>query len=359
VWDPGATPETVIAARRVEADRNMAEPGTPPPTWIALQAGRCLGYVTTIPVRFWDGRRDLPAYLIKGLMVLPEFRSGPIGYHVLKSAASAMPRTAGLAVAPPARRLFEALGYTDLGAVPNWIRPLRAHRIVERLDLTALGLTLPRAAGALLGVSRATGLARIAGWTGSLALQGTAAAVRLAAGSFETRVIQPGKCPKELDRLWAASRERYHSAVVRNAAYLQHRYPVGDGSPYLWAATARRGTLAGIAVLRRPRPDGDERLRGIRIATLADVLYHPDQPAAALSLLGQVERLAREVDADAVLASTSAPAFAGVLKRQWYLPLSGNVHLLLRDVTPEAAGFGRALSEWWISRGDGQADDAF
>ena len=91
VWNPSAT-----AARRCVAvgggALNTAEPGVPPPTWIALQAGRVLGYVTTIPVRFWDGERSWPAYWIKGLMVLPEYRNGPIGYAVMKAAIGRLPR---------------------------------------------------------------------------------------------------------------------------------------------------------------------------------------------------------------------------------------------------------------------------
>ena len=58
IWNPAATPESVIRSRAEEAARNRAEPGVPPPTFIALQGGRVLGYVTSIPVRLWDGRRD-------------------------------------------------------------------------------------------------------------------------------------------------------------------------------------------------------------------------------------------------------------------------------------------------------------
>jgi hypothetical protein len=111
--------------------------------------------------------------------------------------------------------------------------------------------------------------------------------------------------------------------------------------------------------LRQPRPDGDERLKGIRVATLADALYAPSRPDAGLALLGAIEQAARRIGADAVLATSSAPAFQQLLRRQWYLPLSGNVHFLFRDVAGEAPAFGHSLAEWWISRGDGQADDVF
>ena len=158
VWDPTATAESVLASRNDGAAHNVAEPGMAPPTWIAIQQDKIIGYVTTIPIRLWDGAAEWPAYWIKGLMVLPEFRGGPIGYLLLKAAAAQLNRTGGLAVAAPARRLFEALGYRDLGAVPNYVRPVAPHRILNRIDPAALGLNrLPAWTGAALRVAVSAG----------------------------------------------------------------------------------------------------------------------------------------------------------------------------------------------------------
>lgn len=360
VWDPLATPDAVLTARRLAAAQNVAEPGVAPPTWIALQSGRCLGYVTTIPVQLEDGRRQWPAYLIKGLMVLPEFRGGPVGYLVLKAAVASLPRTAALAVAPPARRLFEALGYSDLGAVPNWIRPLSPHRILERMSPADLGLTdMPRGVASALKVARATGLGSLLGRIGGATLRAAAAVHRLSTRHLEIGSLDPINSAHDVELLWQSVRGAYHGAVVRDSRYMLHRYGSPPGSPYQWLAARDRGRLAGIAILRRPRDSGDERLRGIRIATLAEVIYHPGTPTIALALLGAAEAAARDADADAVLASTSSPLLGAVLRRQYFLPRAGNVHFLFRDATSDATELGRSLTDWWISRGDGQADETF
>ena len=78
VWNPAASAASVLAARAAGAQHNVAEPGVAPPTWIAIRSGQVLGYVTTLSVRFSNGTHDWPGYWIKGLMVLPEFQSGPI-----------------------------------------------------------------------------------------------------------------------------------------------------------------------------------------------------------------------------------------------------------------------------------------
>jgi len=359
VWDRSATAEGVIAARRDAATRNVAEPGVPPPTWIALRAGRVLGYVTTIPVQLWDGQRQWPAYWIKGLMVLPEFRGGPIGFLVVKAAVGRLRRSGALAVAPPARRLFEALGYTDLGAIPNWIRPLKPDRLLRQLDLENLGLSgLPRWAPRALRLAQTSGLWALA-WGGRGPLRLVAALARAKAAGLEVGPFEPSSATDALESLWNASRPHVGTGVVRDAGYLLQRYPTGPDSPYLWSAVHEHGRLSGFAVIRRPRDGGDGRLKGIRVATLADALYPPIRTDVGLALLGAAERTALSLDADAILATTSSGSFTRLLRRQWYFPLSGNVHLLLRDVAGEATLLARALPGWWLMRGDGQADEVF
>ena len=76
---------------------------------------------------------------MKGFMVLPEHRNGPIGYLVLKEAVRRLGIAAVLTVADPSRRLFEAMGFRNLGMLSNQILPLRPARIAASIDAEALG----------------------------------------------------------------------------------------------------------------------------------------------------------------------------------------------------------------------------
>lgn len=358
VWDPSATPDSVINAGREAAARNVAEPGVPPPTWIALQAGQVLGYVTTIPSRWWNGREAAPAYWIKGLMVLPEFRSGPIGYLVLKAAAAKLPLSAGLAVAPAARRLFEALGYQDLGPIPNLIQPLAPGKILQRVDLNALGLSsrFPRASRPL-GLLQKSGLVGLGGWGLGQLLPVMAAGARL--GADRGAPLDGPPTAEMVSALWQRVRDSFPAGPVRTPEHLLHRYPVGPESPYQWLASRKGTQLTGLGVLRRPREMSDERLRGIRIATLADLVFPLDRPAAGLALIGAAAKQARRAGADALLASTSSPVLARLLRRQCYVSMGGNVHFLLRATSGDNSSLPRRLDEWWLTRGDGLADEVF
>ncbi|HEY8509801.1 MAG TPA: GNAT family N-acetyltransferase [Steroidobacteraceae bacterium] len=359
VWDPHATAESVLAARRADAEANVAEPGLAPPTAIAIQGERVLGYVTTLPIRFWDGEHERPAYWIKGLMVLPEFRGGPVGFSIMKKLVERVPLSGGLAVAAPARRLFEALGYKDLGAVPNWIRPLRPGRMLREIDLAALGPALPKSAAHVLQFSRKTGLAAIAGSVAGNGLRLAAAAGRLSARALKAAVFDPAAKPASIDSLWRTVRASLRSSVVRDAAYLLNRYARDAMGTYAWIGVKEKGELKGLLVLRKPGDVTDARLGATRVAVVADALYPPTRPELALALLGEAERVARSWDADAILAMTSAASLGTALRRQCYVRLSGNVHLLLRQPKDEARTLSTALDEWWLTRGDGNADEMF
>jgi GNAT superfamily N-acetyltransferase len=360
VWNPAATAASVLAARAVAARDNVAEPGVAPPTWIAIRSGQVLGYVTTLCARFSNGTRDWPGYWIKGLMVLPEFQSGPIGYHVLKAAAEALPLSGGLAVAPAARRLFTALGYNDCGAIDNWLRPLRPARIVQRVDMTHLGLArMPSWMPTLVKVARASGLGAAAGLTAGGALRLTAAARRAGTGGLSSEILDPPQHANDVAGLWRRCSALLGSAVVRNPDYLVPRYPAEPDGHYRWVGVRRGESLTGLAIVRTPRDASDERLRGVRVATLSDLLLDPADVTSGLALLGAVERTARKLDADAIVASSSSISAVRLLRRQWYLPLGGSIHLLFRTSGESRTEFGPSVRDWWLHRGDGGSDDAF
>ncbi len=367
VWNPAATAESVVAATRRGAAQNIAAPGEPTPTALVLAGSRVVGYCGSIPQRLWDGVSERPAYWVKGLMVLPEYRNGPVGYLVVKELSRHLECSTILTVAPAARRLFSALGYTDLGALPNWTRPLRPSTMVERLDFDALGLNrLPNWVSAGVSVGRRTGIARLAAKLAGLGMDVASGLARLPAAHLDTTGIgAPSRA--ELDELWITARRNLTASPVRDGTYMESRFgdaaepgegEADEGNPYTFVTTRDRGRVVGVAVVRKPRATSDARLRGIRVATVSECVFPIDRPDAGLATLGAIERLGRAAGADALTCMTSHPILSGLLRRQGYLRLTGNVHFFLRDVS----GSDRLttnLGAWWLGRGDGESDTSF
>lgn len=354
-WTPGSTGERVRESRAREARENPASGGEEPPTFLWLSDGKVLGYVSTIPGRLWSNGSEQRVHWMKGLMVLPEHRNGPIGFMVLKEAMKHLGPAFSIAAAYPARRLFTALKFADLGAIPNRLRVLEPGRLFARLDLEALGLGglpawLPRA----VRTGRRLGLSPVVGTAGKAALAVGRTPVGLAGRRLETGTLAE---PPELDQLWKDVRHAFPAAAVRDARYLAWRYDWGAEGGYRLITARDNGRLVGIAVLRRPGEGGDPRLKGIRLAVLSELLADPARADVAQALLRRTDLEARRLGADAILGTMSHPAFLRQTARRGWVRLPGNIHLLQRD--PDGTcGLPDDLSGWLVTRGDGDADES-
>jgi GNAT superfamily N-acetyltransferase len=351
-WDPLATAAKV---RRGRARANPFFEGAEPPTVLFLSDGKVLGYVTSIPVMVWNNGAERRADWIKGVMVHPDHRNGPIGFLLIKELMSRLTCPLSLVVGEPARRLFGALGMTDTGTMPNYIGLLNAGAVLKKLDPKAVGLSLPEWVAGAVRLAQRTGAATLLG-----ACAGSALRLKALVCSRSSRGLRSGCArafPKaaDLDRLWHSVRRELEAAPVRNGRYLTWRY--GHDDTYNPIAVTERGELVGFAVVRRPRADGDPRLRGIRTASLSDLVFAPSRRDVAAALLREADAVARSFGADALLCSASHPSLHAALSRRGYFRAPANLHFLLKHSAQR--GVPDALSAWWLMRGDANADEVF
>lgn len=357
VWDASATPEAVRRARAAEAAHNPVTPGEETPTYIFVAGERVLGHVGSIPIRLWCAGATRPIYWIKGLMVLPEHRNGPVGFAVLKAAVSDLGGGLALVGEEVPRRLFQALGFTDLGALPNFLRVLRPARVLRQLDLEAVGpARIPDWLRSTLRLAQRRGVASVCGATvAGLARVGTAVAGGRRLAHWVGRLEELED--EQLQALWHGVRAGLAAVPSRDASYLRRCYGFGDGR-YVAAAVVAGGGLAGLAIVRRPRDIGDPRLRGIRVATVSELLYPSNRADLGLATLAAAERAARALAADALLCSASHRSVVPTLWRRAFIRLPGNLHFLIKDVQG-GPGLPHKLQDWWLTRGDSRADQTF
>ncbi|HVB34895.1 MAG TPA: GNAT family N-acetyltransferase [Patescibacteria group bacterium] len=356
-WDPRATAESVRRSRCSAAAANPVRPGEEPPSFIFLQDDRVLGYVGTIPIRVWSGSEERPAHWIKGLMVLPEFRNGPIGFSLLKEAVRNLNCSMALAVLPVVVGLFERLGFSDLGTLPNLVRVLRPARVFGQVNLAEIGFSgLPRWIGRAVALSQRMGLASAAG-----ICAGALSRARIALHAGFPRSLAVDRTlpqPSEMDALWLRARKTFPASLVRDGRYLNWRYPHPESGPYRFVTVREGRETVSLAVVRRPRPNGDPRLRGIAVATISEWIFPLDRPQSGLAALAGAERIARDFGADALLCSASHPRALSLLRRRHYLKAPANVHLLVREPAGDRS-LPNMSAGWWITRGDSDADEVF
>ena len=352
-WDPKATPERVRASRAAAAALNPHGAGTDLPTFLFLMNGRPLGHLTTIPVNLTVGDAVHPAHWFKGFWVVPEHRNGPVGFLLLREALRHLQTTLSMVVQPAPRRLFQSLGLRDFGQIPNFVRVLRPGRVLRRINFSEQGLAIgPSWARPVAKLATAPGFAQAIGLAAAAALKTWTLRQpgRRGVAEISPQSLEPG----EVDRLWQRVSTGM-AAPLRDYAHVQSRY-VSKGATYTALVARDGGELSGLALIRRPRESGDPRLSGIRMATLSDLVFPPDQPQTGMRLLAAAERAALDLGADALLCSPSHSTMQPLMRARGYVRLGGNVHFMAR-----AAGFdldGLELTDWWLMRADGEADDA-
>lgn len=358
VWDRNATAEGVLRARQAAAAANPISPGRHSPTFLFLYNGIAVGHVGTIPFALWNGRTEVPAHWVKGLMVLPEHQNGAVGFLLLQEAVRQLGCAVAIVGAAPARRLFQALGFQDYGAIPNYLRVLNPENVLRRLDPSTVGggrfkAVLSRA----LQIAQRPPLAKVVGLASKGIFRLWAAPSNARTRGLQVTTSDQASVPPD-DRLWESVRGSIAAAPARSGDYLRWRYDTGPGGTYRVVSVRNDARLIGSAVVRRPSPRGDRRLKGIRVATLSDILYPPASPNAGLAALAGAEATARELDADVLLCSATHRSLTELLRRRAFIPVPANLRLLGR-MSQANGEIPDDLRDWWITRGDGSADEVF
>jgi hypothetical protein len=356
-WEHDATAEGVREMLRAAAIENPFEPGKEPPTVGAFLGTRLVGFITTIPTQFWNGAKYAPAHWLKALLVLEEHRNGPIAMLLMRGILKQVDLAASMPGSPMARQLSVALGMLDLGAVRDYIEPLRPTRILRKLDFRRFEhlRRLPRPVSAAIEVAKIPPLAYAIGASISLGLTllrlPSAWAGRRLTTQLDTRLSSEAA----LDSLWARAQRIGSCFAARSSAYLRWRYERGGKGHYCFASAWRGDDMVGLAVLAPPLRADDSRIAGLGIGSVIDLLLDPDCPEALPSLLGVARRWARAANYDALLLTASHRCLRGPLRRAGYVQMPGNIHLMLRD-SGGKYGLSKDLDAWMVTRGDAWSD---
>ena len=356
VWSDTANGDSVRRAVAEGTRANPIAPGTEIPAVVFVREDEVLGHLGTVPVKFWNGNKETVAHWLKGFMVLPEHQNGPVGFAMLKELLRHVDVAATMPVALPARRLFQAVGFVDCGAVPNFVCLLRPGKVAGSVQIDQLGLDVPSWLKRSARAAQSLGIAAVAGAAAG-ALLGTWRNAKGSSRGFSVDWSAELPSRQELDDLWNRARSTIGAGAVRNGSFLTWRYRARAGALYeaVSVRDARR-RLCAVAIVRRSTHSADPRLQGIKVATLSDIIFPAEEPLAAMVALRGAERVAHRMGADALLCSAAHPTLISLLRRRAYVRFPGNVHLMVRDPAKKAA-MPVDVGGWWITRGDGNSDE--
>jgi hypothetical protein len=323
-----------------------------PPRVLFLKEQEVIGHVATAPVRLAVRGCLRDASWAVGLVVLPEHRNGPVAPLLMKKLNEAVDIGLTLHVEEAALRVFKGVGWRHLGVLPQYLRVLRARPFVAAFAgrghrflpgrWARLGPWLGAAAGpvAVLVAAGFTGLA-VAG----------APRRRRAAG---VTVVEEHSFDPSYTALAERVKDKLGVWVFRDERYLAARYGARMGSYRLLAARGRGGLL-GYGLVKIRQFEADPRMGDIRMGTLVDCVFDPDQPAVLDALLGAAIATCRRERVDVVFCTASLRALRARLRRHAFVEMPGTLNVAFHDRT-QALAEAPPLDAWHLMRGDSDAD---
>jgi GNAT superfamily N-acetyltransferase len=306
--------------------RNPNNPGQEPEIWIAREGPAIVGQYATMPVRLSLAGREVQGSWGMDVMVAPERQRQGLGEVLFRTWDRNVGASLGLGLSDSSYRLFQKLRWPDVGPVPCFVKPL-TRRALRRpnwpvaLNRLVSALTLP--------------VVKIVARNRPL--------------EAEVRLIQ--RFDDSFTALWESLAPKFEFAVRRDAAYLNWKYVNAPHVRYHIVALRRDDRNVGYAVYRNVHEP-----RG-RVTLLVDFLVDPADESGVSTLLGWVDREARQADSDKIRAYTMHGTFARVLKRAGYFQVKSTMEFVAKvngiDVHP---GFYERTGGWHVTLGDSDQD---
>ncbi len=197
-----------------------------PVIWVAVEDGRILGQMATMPFPMWWGDREVRASAGMDYFVRQDAQGRGLGIALSEAWADHVDVALALGLTPSSYPLFRKI-FTDVGPVPAYLKVLDAGAVARR----RWGRVAGSAAGALLGLGLSVFARRIPRVPG-------------------IEVGEVSSFSDEFDELWRRARASFAAAVRRDARYLTWKYLGCPFRDYRVLEARRHGALSGYAVVR-------------------------------------------------------------------------------------------------------------
>jgi len=218
-----------------EQNPSLGEAG--PGIWICRKSGAIVGYESEIPFELKVGGEQRRAAWAIDLQVREEWRLAGIGPGLIASQLRDRSIAGVLNLSEQGYAAYTRLGWTDLGVVPVYVRPLDARRVL-RAPRSPVPARLRR-------------LAPIAGPVLQAADAGLRLGLRLGLRARDARLVAVDRLDERVDQVWAAAASHYPVLARRGLVDLAWRIDARPDADRLQRYLLLRGSRAiGYAVLR-------------------------------------------------------------------------------------------------------------
>lgn len=306
--------------------KNPNNPGGEPEIWLAREGPAIVGQYATMPVELAVNGRQVRGSWGMDVMVAPERQRQGLGEVLFRTWDRNVGASLGLGLSESSYKLFQKLRWPDVGPLPCLVKPL------TRRALRRANWPVP--------INRLVS---------ALALPFVKLVARTRPLGAEVRLLH--RFDDSFTALWETLAPKFALAVRRDAQYLNWKYVSAPHVRYTIAALRRDDRNVGYAVYRHlHEPRG-------RVTLLVDFLCDPDDETGFATLLGWVDREARQADSDKIRAFAMHAGFRRLLKRAGYFQVKSSVQFVTKvnamDLPPS---FYQNTDGWHVTLGDSDQD---
>lgn len=304
-----------------------------PELWLYREHGRILGQQAGLPCTLKVGSRDLRASWAVDLIVEPASRLRGIGPVLSETHADGSDVVMGIGITEQALRNYRRSGWSDLGTVPFYVRPLKFS--------TILGTRWKRITGGCLG-ALADFPVRV--FDVALGSWSRRAGIRL-------EEIQ--ELDHRVDELWESVRKEFAVITHRTRAVLEWRYrKIPSRGRYRLYYLRQGETVIGYMVLRTLR------WRGVFAVHIVDYLC---SPAWTARLMAACIVESRRLGAAVLYCMTLNTKASGAMKCLGFLRRKIDNRLMIRTRLrePDVVETLVRPSDWFLTSGDSDTELSF
>jgi GNAT superfamily N-acetyltransferase len=300
--------------------------GEKPTGWICLKDDRIIGHFGMTPAVARLRSQDVPVCWGRDLLVSPEARGAGAGPLLIETAVRESNRpflVAGLN--PASTRLFQRMGFRDLGGIPLYLSVRRPREFASLLPG-------PRKLGAA-----AAGVLHFLGDLRARAARGSERKIQ-----FECL----DRFDERWDRWWEQAREWFPAGIHRPSAAMQWRYFQHPRHRYSAWVAVEDGAWQGVAVGRHGRS------RGLPAGFITEVLTDPRDPPLINALIRHAEETLGASAAEPlalIRCAVRQPALEQGLSRSGYWKVPTPLRWMV-------SGPDLRQAEWMINGGDSDLD---
>jgi len=331
------------------------------PTFLFLKDEEILGHITTKSVRLLCNSRLSPANWVVGLMVLPEYRKGPVGPFLIKKVNETLELAMTLHVEDAALRIFKGVGWKHLGVIPQYVNLLHAYRLFSNVRIGQMAF-LRR-----YSTVGSNWLERIVSHPLIRLLMALLSSLFCRSLSLGTALFRPSHGPGNVseeeafdvtyDALWERVGGKFDALVVRDRAYLEARYGKRM-KHYRLLACRHKGDLLGYCILKIKHFDSDSRMGNTRMGTIIDCLFDPGDLRVLQALVAAAIKLFKRERVDIIFGTASHSQVQKLLSLNGFIKVPGNLNFAYHDRI-DIIRKDLRLTSWHLMRGDSDADANF